>query len=137
MNVTEIMTRDPESCSEDMQLEDVAQIMAERDCGFVPVCRGGIPVGAITDRDITVRCVANGQNPLEMRARDCMSVFCITVAEDSSLEECVNTMQEYKVRRVPVVDSEGICSGIVSQADIAKHGSGKILAQLVQAVSAE
>ena len=136
MNVEEIMTRDPECCAEDAAVEEVARIMAEQDCGEVPVCRGGIPIGVITDRDITLRTTAKGRNPLELRVRDCMSAPCVTIPEGSSIEECLSTMQEYRVRRVPVVDSHGVCVGIVSQADIAKHCSPEMTAELVEAVSA-
>ena len=136
MQVKELMTRDPKCGREESKLEDIARIMDDEDCGEVPICRDARPVGAITDRDITIRSVARGQNPLGMRAADVMTTPCVTVREDSSLEECVETMQEHRIRRVPVVDSEGVCTGIISQADIAEHGPRQLTAELVQAVSA-
>jgi CBS domain-containing protein len=94
------------------------------------------PVGVITDRDITCRSVAMGNNPLEMTAGDCMSSPCITVTPEMSVEDCCQVMEENQVRRVPVVDESGACCGIVAQADIAQHASKRETARVVKEISA-
>ena len=91
-------------------------------------------LGIVTDRDITVRVVAKGQDPYAMRAGGCMSSVAFTVREDAPLSECVMIMQRQQVRRVVVVDREGLVCGIVAQADVAeaapREQSGELLRQV-------
>lgn len=124
MQAKDIMTRDPACCTPDTNLREVARLMVEHDCGEIPVVKSKNdtkPVGVLTDRDIVCRTVAEGKNPLDMRAADCMSTPCITVTEESSVDDCCSTMEENQIRRVPVVDGAGYCCGIVAQADVAMH----------------
>jgi uncharacterized protein YegP (UPF0339 family) len=79
------------------------------------------PVGTITDRDITIRTVAAGQNPVPMKASDIMSIDIATIKPDSSLEECFDAMEKRDIRRILVVDDAGSCCGIVAQADVAQY----------------
>jgi len=69
MKIQEIMTSEPACCRPETNLREVARMMAEHDCGEIPVVSGGKPVGVITDRDIVARAVAEGRNPLELTAR--------------------------------------------------------------------
>jgi CBS-domain-containing membrane protein len=64
-----------------------------------------------------------------------MSSPAVTVRPDTHLEECCQTLEEMPVRRVPVVDADGCCCGIVSQADIAQHASERLTAEVVRTVS--
>jgi CBS domain-containing protein len=121
----------------DTNLQEVARLMVEHDCGESPVVQSKQNmklVGVITDRDITCRTVADGKNPLEMTAGDCMSSPCITVTPEMSVEECCQVMEENQVRRVPVVDESGACCGIVAQADIAQHASKRETGRVVREV---
>ena len=138
MEVKDIMTPDPACCTPDSSLQQAAQMMVENDCGEIPVVESEesrLPVGVITDRDITCRTVARGLNPLEMRVADCMSTPCVTVMPDTPLEECIKVMEENKIRRVPVVDAGGACCGIVALADIAQHAAKRDTAEVVKEVS--
>lgn len=138
MQVKDIMTTDPQCCTPDATLERVARMMVDNDCGEIPVVENMasmIPVGVITDRDITCRTVAQGLNPLTMTAADCMSAPPATVMPDMSLDECCKVMEENQIRRVPVVDASGACCGIVAQADIARHASKRDTAEVVREVS--
>lgn len=138
MQVREIMTSNPACCTADTNLQEVAMLMVEHDCGETPVVadkKSMKLIGVITDRDITIRTVAEGRNPLEMTAGDCMSTPCVTVTLEMSVDECCKVMEEYKVRRVPVVDEKGRCCGIVAQADIAQHATRQETAQVVKGVS--
>ena len=138
MQVKEIMTESPTCCTPDTPLQDVARMMVENDCGCVPVVESQEtlkPVGVITDRDICCRTVAEGKNPLEMTAGDCMSSPVVTVTREASVDDCCVTMEQNQVRRVPVVDERGACCGMVAQADVAKDGSRQATAEVVQAVS--
>jgi CBS domain-containing protein len=138
MQVREIMTKNPACCTADTNLQKVAMLMVEHDCGETPVVdnkKSMKPIGVITDRDITIRTVAMGKNPLEMTAGDCMSTPCVTVTQEMGVDECCRIMEENKVRRVPVVDAKGSCCGIVAQADIAQHATGQETAEVVKGVS--
>ena len=138
MNIEEIMTESPACCTPDTSLQEVAKMMVDNDCGCIPVVddKGSkMPVGMITDRDITCRVVANGQNPLDLTAQDAMTTTVVSVTRDTSLEDCCNLMEESQIRRVVVVDETGACCGIIAQADIANNAGDKKTAEVVQEVS--
>src|SRR5436190_24386350 len=112
MQVREIMSKDIVCCNPDSPLTEVARLMADHNCGEIPVVEegdSGKPIGVITDRDITCRTVALGLNPLEMTAKDCMSSPVVTVTSDAVLEDCCHAMEQHQVRRIPVVDEAGRC----------------------------
>ncbi|HEX8246839.1 MAG TPA: DUF1508 domain-containing protein [Pyrinomonadaceae bacterium] len=126
MQVREVMSENPACCTPDSSLQEVARMMIENDCGCIPVVDNQSnkkPVGTITDRDITIRTVAGGQNPLTMKASDIMSIDIATIKPDSSLEECFEAMEQRDIRRILVVDEKGGCCGIVAQADIAQYST--------------
>lgn len=138
MQVKEIMTADPACCTSENGLQEVAQMMVDNDCGEIPVVENKetkLPIGVITDRDIVCRTVARGLNPLDLTVADCMSKPCVTVTPDMSVEECSRILEENKIRRVPVVDADGSCCGIVALADIALHASSSVAADVVKEVS--
>ena len=138
MKVKDIMTVDPACCVPDTDLGEVARLMVENDCGEIPVVQSnGVmkPVGVITDRDIVCRTIAQQINPLEMRAADCMTEGCITVAEDAGIDDCLALLEKNQVRRMLVVDANGSLCGIVAQADIARSMSGRKTAEVVREVS--
>lgn len=138
MQVRELMTADPTCCGPDTSLQEVAKKMADEDCGCLPVVDQDMkPVGTITDRDITCRAVARGQNPLDLTAADCMSSPVISVSEDADLDDCCRLMEENQLRRLLVVDGSGSCCGIVAQADIALNAPGVLSGDLVREVSKE
>jgi len=138
MNIKEIMTESPACCTPDTSLQEVAKMMVDNDCGCIPVVDdegSKMPIGMITDRDITCRVVANGQNPLDLTAQDAMTTTVVSVTRDTSLEDCCNLMEESQIRRVVVVDETGACCGIIAQADIANNAGDKKTAEVVQEVS--
>jgi CBS domain-containing protein len=138
MNVREIMTPSPASATPDTNLRDVSRMMLENDCGAIPVTEGGTrgrPLGIVTDRDIVVRCVAQGKNPLEARAADVMSGPAVTVDSDEDVDDAAKLMGGKQVRRLVVLDEGGMVCGIVSQADIAMNAAKREIAKLVQEVS--
>ncbi len=136
MKVKDVMSTDVACCRRDTPLREVARMMVDCDCGEIPVTdEAGRPIGVITDRDITCRVVAQGRNPLELTAGDCMTSPPVTVTPQASFKECCDLLEENQIRRVPVVDEAGLCIGIVSQADIARHASKRDTAEVVQRVS--
>ena len=138
MQVREIMTREPACCTPNTKLQDVARMMSEHDCGEIPICESESsrrPIGVITDRDIAVRVVAAGRDPSKMTARDCMSSPVVTIEPGASVEECAQLMESYQIRRVPVVERDGSCCGMVAQADLATKASPETSIEMVAAVS--
>jgi CBS domain-containing protein len=130
------MTENPTCCAPDTSLQEVAKMMVEVDCGCIPVVdENAKPVGMITDRDITVRAVARGKNPLDLTAGKIMTSNVYTVTPETTIEECCRLMEQKQVRRIAVVDAEGVCCGMVAQADIANYASRKQTAEVVQQVS--
>src|SRR5437773_2782381 len=138
MQVKEMMTTDPVFCTADTSLPEVARMMVDRDCGEIQVVdnkSSKVPIGVVTDRDIVCRTVANGLNPVELTAADCMSKPAVTVTADMSLEECCRLMEEKLIRRVPVVDDRGACVGMLAVADIALHTGKNVAGHIVKEVS--
>lgn len=136
-DLKKIMTPNPTCCVPGTSLEEVAQMMVDCDCGEIPVVRSQndkTPVGVITDRDITVRTLAMGKNPLGMKVEEVMTKPCVTVRIEASVDECGDLMEKNQIRRVPVVDGSGKIVGIVAQADLARR-SPKESAEVVKAVS--
>ena len=139
MKVKEIMTRTPAVCTPETPLLEVAKSMVGRDCGSLPVVRNGGTgdlIGVITDRDMVVRAIAEGCNPLSLTASACLTSPVITIRDEASLDECTDLMESKQIRRVPVVDASGALVGIVAQADVARHASRKDAGELVRDVSA-
>ncbi len=131
------MAKSPAIATMETPISEIARMMAEQDCGAIPVVESKDapkPVGIITDRDIVVRLVSEGKNPLESVARDAMTNGVATVSPGMSLEVAANVMEQNQVRRVPVVDDNGSVIGIVSQADIALNAPDQT-AELLREVS--
>jgi CBS domain-containing protein len=138
VKVKEVMSETVTCCSPDARLPEVARAMVECDCGEIPVVEDKErmrPIGVVTDRDIVVRAVAAEQDPRELKASECMTSPCITTTPEASVDDCLQLMQQHKIRRVPVVDENGGCCGIVAQADIARHASKKDAGRMVNEVS--
>jgi len=138
MQVKEVMTANPACCTPDTPLPEVARMMVDNDCGEIPVVenkKSKIPVGVVTDRDIVCRTVAKDKNPLELTAADCMSTSIVTVTPDTPVQECCRIMEEKQIRRVPVVDANGACCGIVALADLAREAKSGVAGEVVKEVS--
>lgn len=137
-NVKHIMTENPACCTPETSLQETAKMMVDNDCGCIPVIENKDskkPVGMITDRDITIRTVAKGKNPLDLTAGDVMTSQVVTISQEESLEKCMNLMEENQVRRIAVVDNNGGCCGIVAQADIALTGKDQKTGNVVEEIS--
>ena len=138
MKVNDLMTPDPACCTPQTKLTDVARMMAENDCGEIPVVGSRDerrPVGVVTDRDIVMRTLACGDDPMQKTAGDCMSSPCVTVKPETTLVECCDIMEQNQIRRVPVIDDGGRLIGIVALADVAKCAGRRTTAEVIKEVS--
>ena len=136
MQVREIMSDNPACCAPDTSLVEVARMMVEQDCGEIPVCDAARkPIGVVTDRDIACRLVAKGKDPTKATAEDCMSTPVVTVRPESTVDECAQLMEQYQLRRLPVVAKDGECCGMIAQADLARKAPRSTSAEVVSKVS--
>ena len=122
MRIQDIMTRNPACVTGDATVREAAQVMLREEVGLVPVIKGSgdnTLVGVVTDRDIAIRCVAEGKDGT-CRVRDVMSADDLaTCSQNDDVESVMGAMRAEKVRRIPIVDERGSLVGIVSQADVA------------------
>ena len=137
MKARELMTENPECVTREDSIQRAAQIMRDRDTGFVPVVDDHSSMrlaGVITDRDIAIRAVAEGRG--EGRVADCMSTGNLrTVRPDDSDKDVMQAMQDAQVRRIPVVEDDRLV-GVIAQADIATEGVGdRAVGQTVEKIS--
>ena len=138
MRISEFMTRDPAWCVPGTTAQEAAVLMRDHDCGAIPVVEDENTlklVGVITDRDIVMRSLAVGRDPVRLSARDVMSSPVVTLSPEHSVEECGRLLEEHRIRRAPVVDAGGRCCGIVAQADLARRAPERITASVVRHVS--
>jgi CBS domain-containing protein len=123
--IQDIMTRDVQTISPQDTVQRAAQLMDELNVGAIPVLDADKLVGMITDRDITVRSVAVGQNPGSTRVADVMSTDVRTCTSSQSIDEVLAQMGDVQIRRIPVIDEQSQkVIGIVSLGDVAtKHSA--------------
>ena len=135
--IRDIMTKNPATCLPDATLEFAAKLMVDHDCGEIPVIdneRDMKPIGVITDRDICKRSIALGKNPLQLKVSDCMTSPAVAAQVDASVEECCKLMEQNKIRRIPIVDHNGRCCGMVSIADLANKVDQSTTVEVVKEV---
>ncbi len=117
MQVKEIMTSNAEVVEYEAGLVEAAQKMRTLEVGALPVCDGGRVVGMITDRDLTVRAIAEGKDVSDTEVGEIMSPEVFSCFEDDDIEDAAQTMQEKSIHRLLVLDNDEEPAGIVSLAD--------------------
>jgi CBS domain-containing protein len=131
----DIMTADARCIGEDDTLADAARLMRELDVGALPICGNDDRLrGMLTDRDIVVKCVAEGGDPTTIRSGDLAQGKPVTVGADDDIEVVLATMSQHAVRRLPVIDGHDLV-GIVSQADVALNVDGSRVGEVLAALS--
>jgi CBS domain-containing protein len=136
MKLSEIMTRDVVVMQPDDSLQSAAKKMRDRDIGFLPVCDGEDLIGVISDRDITVRALADGMDVNIMLGRDLMTSPAIYCFDDQEVSEAAQIMEENQIRRLVVMSREdNRLVGVVSLGDLARHATTDRSGQVLQKVS--
>jgi CBS domain-containing protein len=131
----DIMTGGVECVGEGESLVEAARKMRDLDVGSLPICGEDNRLkGMLTDRDIVVRCLADGGDPSTTKAADLAQGEPVTIGADDPVEEILRTMSQYKVRRLPVIDGHDLV-GVVSQADVARNLPEDKVGDLVEAIS--
>jgi CBS domain-containing protein len=126
MNVSEVMTHGVYTTSPDETVQTAAQTMADLDTGVLPVGENDRLIGMLTDRDLSVRVVAEARDPTTTLVRDVMSPEVRYCFEDDSVEEAAVKMSQWQVRRLPVLSREQRIVGIISLGDLARETTPEI-----------
>jgi CBS domain-containing protein/uncharacterized protein YwbE len=138
MNCKDIMTTDPKCCHPDDTIARAAEVMREEDVGPVPVVRDRNSkklAGIVTDRDIAIKVVAAGRDPRSTRVDEVMSKDVVTCHAEDDYSQALHAMARHQVRRIPVVNEDGVLLGIISQADVARRSSEEELGEVVEEIS--
>jgi len=128
MKISEIMNREVECAEPALPIAKAAAKMRELNIGFLPICENGMPVGTVTDRDITIQSVAQGRDPWEAPVREIMRPEVFYCYDDQDVEEVARHMQEREVRRMIIMNRDNKITGVVSLGDIAKLSVEKQMA---------
>jgi CBS domain-containing protein len=131
----DLMTEGAECVGENETLVDAARKMRDLDVGALPICGEDDRLkGMLTDRDIVVRCLAEGGDPLQTRAGELAQGKPVTIGADDSAEQAVQTMAEHQVRRLLVIDGHRLV-GMLAQADIARALPNMTVGEVVEDIS--
>ena len=137
MKAQDIMSKNPASVTPETSVQEAARLMQQQDVGVLPVVESTTSkrlVGLVTDRDITIRIVAEGRS--NATVRDAMTSNAKSVRPDDSVKDVMKLMGSEQVRRIPVVDNDGRVVGIVAQADIVLEGDDRKAEETIEKISA-
>lgn len=136
MKLSEIMTRDVVIMQPDDSLQSAAKRMRDRNIGFLPVCDGEELIGVISDRDITIRALADGMDVNIMLGRDLMTAPAIYCFDDQDVSEAAKVMEENQIRRLVVLSRDDKrLVGVISLGDLARNESADRSGKVLQKVS--
>jgi CBS domain-containing protein len=133
--VKDAMTPGVVSIERSQSVQDAAQLMRSNDIGSLPVVDADdMPIGIVTDRDITVRVVAEGNDPRTVQVAEIVSRGIVTVDSSKPLGNARKLMADHQIRRLPVVD-DGKLVGILAQADVAFEAKPKETGEMLADIS--
>jgi CBS domain-containing protein len=132
----DIMHPGAECIGENDSIATAAQRMRDLGVGSLPICGADDRLhGILTDRDITVKCIAEGRDPAQVRAGDLVEGTLFWVDANADIGEVLNQMEDHRVKRLPVIESHRLV-GMISEADLARHLDEHRLAEFVEKVYA-
>jgi len=123
---SELMTKDPVCCLPESTAADAASLMKRENIGPIPVIeneRTRKLVGIVTDRDLALKIVAEGRDPVSTKVEAVMTRKVVTCRAEDDLQKALDAMSEHQLRRIPVVDNDNRILGIISQADVATRAN--------------
>jgi CBS domain-containing protein len=130
----DIMSGNAKCIGEHQTLSEAAQMMRDLDVGALPICGDDNRLqGIITDRDIVLKCVAEGRDPATCLAGELAQGKPRTVRDDADVNAVLKMMEQHRIRRMPVISHNGSHQlvGMISEADVARHASPEQLAEFV------
>jgi len=135
MRLSDILTHQVETIPPTASIKEAAQRMRSMDVGALPVCDGQRLLGMVTDRDLTIRMMAEGRDPVATPVSEAMSPDVRYCFADQDVKEAARIMQQEQIRRLPVVDREKHLIGIVSLGDLAVAGDDRLSGDTLQTIS--
>jgi CBS domain-containing protein len=133
--VREVMTSRLCSIDANETVAYAAKMMRDEDVGIAPIVEGDRLVGVLTDRDITVRVVAERRDPEQATVTEVASSDLVTLDPDQDLDEALRLMAQHQVRRLPVVEEDGRLVGVLAQADVAREADEARTGEVVEQIS--
>jgi CBS domain-containing protein len=125
-----------ECIGESQTLQHAARQMRNLDVGALPICGDdGHLLGIVTDRDIVVKCVADGVDPGTMTASQLAQARPVATDPAADVDEVMRLMAEHQIRRLPVIDNQRVV-GMISEADLARHLPQQAVGRFVEAICA-
>jgi CBS domain-containing protein len=124
MKIQDVMTPNPMWCLPEDTSIQAARMMRELNVGIMPVVKSLTDrklVGVVTDRDLCLGVVAMDQHPAAVPVQKCMTTNMVACLPDEDILRAADLMEEHQVRRIPVVDQQGILQGMISTADICQR----------------
>ncbi|MER7081768.1 CBS domain-containing protein [Saccharopolyspora kobensis] len=132
----DVMHAGAKCIGEDESLYKAAQMMRDLEVGSLPICgRDNRLHGIITDRDIVLRCCAEGRDPAEVKAGELAQGKPHWVDAGSDVSKVLTMMEQHQIRRLPVIADHKLV-GMISEADLARHLTDEQLAHFVESVYA-
>jgi CBS domain-containing protein len=135
MKVRDAMAKTVTSARKNDKVSDVAKKMKQEDAGFIPVVEnGGTLIGVITDRDIVIRCIAEGHDPRSETAEHLMSRQVTIIAPDEDIEQAAKMMEREEIRRLPVAEN-GRLVGVLSHGNLVQATKNKTAEKVTEGVT--
>ncbi|TMD83694.1 MAG: CBS domain-containing protein [Chloroflexi bacterium] len=135
MKVRDAMAKTVSSARKSDNVIDVAKKMKQEDAGFIPVLEnGGTLIGVITDRDIVIRCIAEGHDPRSETAEHLMSRQVTIISPDDDIEQAAKIMEREEIRRLPVAEN-GRLVGVLSHGNLVQATKNKTAEKVTEGVT--
>lgn len=133
-SIREAMTPAPTTVESGTSAQEAARLMKSENVGSLPLAEDGRLIGMITDRDLTIRVLAEGAGA-DTPVGEIASKDVVTIDPEQTLDEAARLMAEHQIRRLPVVEEDGKLVGILAQADVAQIGEDSLTGDLVERIS--
>jgi len=135
MKVRDAMAKTVSSARKSDKVIEVAKKMKQEDAGFIPVLEnGGTLIGVITDRDIVIRCIAEGHDPRSETAEHLMSRQVTIISPDDDIEQAAKMMEREEIRRLPVAEN-GRLVGVLSHGNLVQATKNKTAEKVTEGVT--
>lgn len=135
LKLKEIMSTEIEILSPESTIQQAAERMRRCGIGMLPICDGARILGTLTDRDITIRATAEGNDPRVTRVSEVMSSDVCYCYEDDDVNVVARIMRDRQIRRMPVLDRGKNLVGIVSLGDIALYADQSTAGNALEGIS--
>lgn len=135
--VKDVMTAECQWIAPDTTCAEAARLMRDEDIGFLPVGESDRLIGMVTDRDIVVRCTAEGKDPSKTHVKQVMTMKTFYCYDDESVDEVCENMGDIQVRRLPVVNRDKKLVGVISLGDVAQAAAKAKVGEAQQQITAD